>query len=271
MKVIISHDVDHITTWEHNKDLIIPKFIVRGFIELGLGYISTTEIMGRLKGIILNKWQNLEELMKFDRENNVSSTFFFGVSNGKGLKYSIEDSKFWIKETLQKGFDIGVHGIAFNNYDDIKDEYEIFRNLSGLERFGIRMHYLRCNIDTPGLLNKVGFFFDSSIYEKRNPYKVGSLWEFPLHTMDGYIFCKNNLWQNQNLKQSKETTKRIIEKAFEKDINYFTVLYHDDFFSDSFRTYKEWYIWVVRYLQDNKIKFVSYNEAIKELEGVNVQ
>ncbi len=37
MKIIISHDVDHITVLEHNRDLIIPKFIVRSFLYKGLG------------------------------------------------------------------------------------------------------------------------------------------------------------------------------------------------------------------------------------------
>jgi hypothetical protein len=44
MKIIISHDIDHITVFEHKKDLIIPKFIIRSFIELGLGYISFSEL-----------------------------------------------------------------------------------------------------------------------------------------------------------------------------------------------------------------------------------
>jgi hypothetical protein len=29
MKVIISHDVDHVSVIEHKKDLIIPKFWIR--------------------------------------------------------------------------------------------------------------------------------------------------------------------------------------------------------------------------------------------------
>ena len=58
IKVIISHDVDHITAWEHSKDLIIPKFVARMFVEHGLGYISRCEVKSRLlssrtDGIIL--------------------------------------------------------------------------------------------------------------------------------------------------------------------------------------------------------------------------
>ena len=80
MKVIISHDVDHIKVWEHKRDLIIPKFIARSFIEFVLGYISFFELKNRGKSIIENRWQNLEELLQFDKENDVPSTFFIGVT-----------------------------------------------------------------------------------------------------------------------------------------------------------------------------------------------
>ena len=39
MKVIISHDIDHITAREHLTDTIIPKFIIRNKIELLTGKI----------------------------------------------------------------------------------------------------------------------------------------------------------------------------------------------------------------------------------------
>jgi len=267
MKVVISHDVDHITPWEHKSNLIIPKQTIRSLIELSLGYISISEILHRIKDILRNKWQNLESLLKFDKENSIPSTFFIGVSNGKGLNYTIKDAELWIKKILQEGFDVGGHGIAFNNHDAIKKEYENFRNISGLNKFGIRMHYLRNSDNTLKFLNKSGYLFDTTLYEFKNPFKVGDIWEFPLHIMDGHIINKNTKWQNQNLKQSKETTKRILANSHKADIKYFTVLFHDNYFSNSFKTWKEWYIWLIRYLKDNNIEFINYDGAIKELEA----
>jgi len=104
MKIIIYHDIDHITVFEHKKDLIIPKFIIRSFIELGLGYISFSELGLRFRDILKNKWNNIEELMAFSIENNVPATFFIGVNNGRCLSYSLEDSKFWINKIKEKGF-----------------------------------------------------------------------------------------------------------------------------------------------------------------------
>lgn len=267
MKAIISHDVDHITVWEHNKDLIIPKFLLRSAVELVNKSISVKEYLSRLKDILSNKWQNLEELMIFDKENEVNSTFFIGVYNGLGLAYSLENAQYWINNILKKGFDVGVHGIAYNNFYDMKKEYEVFKHISGQERIGIRMHYLRIDKNTLELLSKVGYYFDSTVYELCNPFKIGNLWEFPLCIMDGYVINKNSRWQNQNLKQVKDNTKKIMEEAFNKNLEYVTILFHDRYFSDSFWTWKEWYIWLIDYLKRNKIKFISFKDAIGELEN----
>jgi peptidoglycan/xylan/chitin deacetylase (PgdA/CDA1 family) len=265
MKIIISHDIDHITVFEHKKDLIIPKFIIRSFIEFGLGYISFSELGLRFRDILKNKWNNIEELMTFNIENNVPATFFIGVNNGRCLSYSLEDSKFWINKIKEKGFKIGVHGIAYDNLDSIKTEFEIFKQISGLDKFGIRMHYLMKNDETVELLSKTGYIYDSSIYGINNPIKIGDLWEFPLCIMDGYLVYKNSRYQNQTLEQIKDATKITLEEAYNKGINYFTILFHDRYFSDSFKTWKNWYIWLIEYLKKNNFEFIDFENAVNEL------
>lgn len=259
--------MDHITAREHKKDLIIPKFIVRSFIEFGLRYISSFELKNRFKCLIENKWQNIEELMQFDKENEISSTFFIGVANGVGLSYSLKNAEFWIKRIQQKGFDAGVHGIAFDDYMGIEKEHELFKEISKSNNFGIRIHYIRLASKTLDFLNRSGYLFDSSLYELKNPFRVGDLWEFPLHIMDGYVINKGSKWQDQTLEQAKETTKREIEEAYDGKIKYHTILFHDRYFSDSFRTWKKWYMWLIGYLKDNQLEFISYRDAIKELEA----
>ena len=268
MKAIITHDVDHITVWEHNEDLMIPKFLVRSSIELINKSISMKEYSLRLKDILNNKWQNIEELMIFDKENGINSTFFVGVSNGLGLSYSLKNAQYWIKNILKEGFDVGVHGIAYNNFDYMKKEYEVFNRISGQEKIGIRMHYLRSDKTTLELLSKIGYHFDSTLYGLLdNPFKIGNLWEFPLCMMDGYTIYKNSRFQNQNLEQVKDTTKKMVGEAFKKNLKYFTILFHDRYFSDSFWTWKEWYVWLIEYLRENKIRFISFEKAIEELEN----
>lgn len=204
--------------------------------------------------------------MRFNKENDIPSTFFFGVNNGVGLDYHLKDAEFWVRKVINEGFDVGVHGIAFDHHNTIKTEHDIFNKISGLKEFGIRMHYLRKSNETLTYLNQSGYVFDSSLYKLENPFKVGTMWEFPLHIMDGYIICKGSRWQNQNLIQSRETTKRIIDRCLKKGIKYFTVLFHDRYFSESFITWKEWYVWLIHYLKENKFIITDYRSAIRYLE-----
>jgi hypothetical protein len=266
VKIIVSHDVDHITVWEHKYDLIVPKFICRSFIEAALRSISISEIRNRFNDLLKNKWQNLEEIAQFDKENDVPSTFFIGVNNGVGLSYSPRSAEYWMKIILNKGFDVGIHGISFADYDGIRSEYEMFKSLSGLQKFGIRMHYLRNAANTVVALSQAGYMFDSTLYKFENPFKTGNMWEFPLHIMDGYLFYKNSRWQNQTLEQAKDQTKQAVEKAEKGNLNYLTILFHDRYFSKGFETWKEWYIWVIGYLRDNGFKFINYKNAVLELD-----
>jgi len=267
MKIIISHDVDHITVWEHWRDLVLPKCIVRSSIELALSRISFAEYWLRFKEITANKFHNLDELMLFDKKNNVNSTFFIGVNRGLGLCYSLKSAEYWTRRILGKQFDVGVHGVEFDNLEGIKKEYETFKQISGSSKFGIRMHYLRSSKDTLKFIDKASYIFDSTLYESKNPYKIGNLWEFPLHIMDGYLFNSNSKWQNQSISQVKDQTLRILEQADKKGIKYFTLLLHDRYFSNSFKAWKEWYVWVIEYLKKNGCEFVTYRDAIRELEA----
>lgn len=267
IKVIISHDVDHLTVWEHKRDLIIPKFIIRSSIELLIGSISLKEYLYRFKDFIKNKWNNINELMEFNKQYNIPATFFFAVNNGLGLSYNLDDANRYINLLKEYNFEIGIHGIEFDDLDKMKKEFELFKKLSGEKEFGIRMHYLRHNKNTLNLLSHIGYSFDSSVLEDKNPYKIGNMWEFPLHIMDGYIIQgKGKRWQSKTLEEIKNDTKKRLEDLHKKGVKYVSILFHDRYFSDSFITWKNWYIWLIEYLKENKVEFISYKNAIKRLE-----
>ncbi|MDQ7786438.1 MAG: hypothetical protein RDU01_02415 [Thermodesulfovibrionales bacterium] len=267
MKVIISHDIDHITAFEHMHDLILPKFFMRSSLETLLGTISWNEYNHRFQIFLKNKWHNLEELMAFDKTHSIPSTFFVGVAHGRGLRYSLQDAAFWIDRILREGFEAGVHGIVDDNYELLADEHKRFKDITGLAQFGIRMHYLKTCHETMGFLDKAGYMFDTSLFTFSAPFKAGNLWEFPLHIMDGYIMCNKRRWQNQTLCQAKDNTKIILDGLNKIKLKYITILFHDCYFSDSFSTWKEWYVWVVDYLKINKVVFISYADAVRELNS----
>ena len=267
MKVIISHDVDHLSADEHRADLIIPKFLIRSNIEWAMGAIPLKELFERLRELTANKWQNLAELMAFDRENGVPSTFFLAVNQGKGLAYSAASAAPWIRRIAENGFDVGVHGIAFDDPAAMLREFEVFRQLSKISSFGLRMHYLRTNDMTLSRLDQTGYLFDSTIYATRNPYRVGRMWEFPLHMMDGFLVCDHGRWQRDGLAGIKERTRTRIAELQDQGIEYLTILFHDRYFSGSFAAWRDWYIWLIRHCQTSGLEFTDYRTAVARLDS----
>lgn len=271
MKAIISHDIDHITVWEHLfKDAIIPKHLARMHIELVSGKISLREYTLRWSEFFKNKWQNIDELITFNNINKVPSSFFIAVSKGVGLNYSNESCLLWIDQMKNRNCEIGIHGIAYKDTEEIKAEFELFKKLSQLNNFGIRMHYVRNTQSTFDLLAQTGYLFDSTEHAFKNPYKIGSMWEFPFQIMDGWIIENHKKWQSLNLKKAKEKTIRLIDKAKENQLDYLGIDFHDRYFSHSYETWLNWYIWLVEYLKTNGVEFINYGEAVKELEKKSI-
>lgn len=267
MKAIVSHDIDHLTLTEHYlNDTIVPKFFIRTFIELTSGKISVTEFMHRFGDVFKNQWQHIEELHAFNIKNGVPTTYFIGVKRGLGLSYSQQQSEYWIKKMLQLGCRVGVHGIEFASIEKISEEYNLFKRLSLQQSFGTRMHYIRKNESTFTNMAKAGYVFDSSEMDYKAPYKINTMWEFPFQLMDSYVIEKPKQWQSRNFQQSCEESKRVIDKVVQLNLPYLGIDFHDRYFSASHKTWKEWYMWLIEYLRAQKIEFIDFNSAIKELE-----
>ncbi len=267
MKIIISHDVDHITVSEHLNDLQVPKFIVRSVIEVILGKISTNELFLRFKNLFANKWNNINEIMEFNRERKIPATFFVGLNNALGLNYNSQLATKWIQKIVRNGFDCGVHGIAFDNQSAINDEYNRFKQISGLENFGIRMHYLRKDTETLKMLAKAGYSFDSTIYSLHNHYFIDSMVEFPLQIMEVYELENHKKWQTRTTREAVKSTLEKLELAKKQGIEYLSILFHDRHFDDSFKSWKDWYVEIIEYCISNNYQFIDYQNAVAEIKN----
>ncbi len=266
MKAIISHDIDHITVWEHLfKDAIIPKSIARYHIELLTGKISVIEFFSRFGDFFHNKWNNIVELHQYNLSMNIPSSFFIGVRNGLGLSYSKQAAKFWMNKMSELKCEVNIHGIAYSTLEEIKQERDEFFALSELGRAGIRMHYVRMENDTLQNLAQAGYYFDSTEHSFKNPYKVGDMWELPFQIMDGWVIEHGHRWQTKNLEQAIEETKKIIDKSHASNLKYLGIDFHDRYFTKSFSTWIDWYTWITEYLSNNGIEFIDFNSAVKEL------
>lgn len=264
MYIIISHDVDHLFGRDHwLRDLIYPKLWVRSTIQLFAKKISLNEWWLRCSSCFRHKRNNIEELMQFDKENGIPSTFFFGVNQGLGLSYKPLEAKDTVIKVHNAGFDVGVHGIVYDSEDGIKKEYNEFVNTMGFEPCGIRMHYVRFDKNTFIYEADAGYRFDSTEFDKKNngtrksPYRVGRMWEFPLTIMDGYL--------PDGLDAMKEATNKLIKESEEKQLQYVTILFHDCYFCEEYKDLLQWYMWLVAYLKKEH-QFISFSEAISQLE-----
>ena len=270
IKVIVSHDVDHLFSKDHwFRDLIYPKMWVRNTIQLIKKDIIYKEWWLRNTSCFRKTIHNLEALMDYDEAHGVPSTFFFGMNQGLGMSYKPEEAKPVIRRVHERGFDIGVHGIEYQDYEGMKREFNIFKEIAGFVPCGIRMHYVRYDGQTFDKLNQIGYSFDTSEFDKSNsgtrktPYQVGNMWEFPLAIMDGYL--------PQKFEKAKIKTLEILDECKEKSLQYITILFHDNQFCDDYHDIRKWYIWLTDYLSESEeFNFISYRDAIFELQNGSV-
>lgn len=267
MKIIISHDVDHLYNRDHLfRDLIFQKLIIRSFFHLLKGKISFKTFFWRCVSVFERRLNRIDEIMQKDKTEGIPSAFFFGMSQGLGMSYKPSEAAEMIKKVQSNGFSVGVHGVEYQNFQNIEEEYRQFIKLSNQKEFGIRTHYVRFDENTFEKFAHAGYIYDTSEFNKREleikgPYKVGNMWEFPLHIMDGYIIPFGDL------EQGKKNTISAIQKAEKKKMPYCTILFHDYQYNE--KTYpdeKEWYDWLIGYLKKKDYEFVSYEDAILELE-----
>jgi hypothetical protein len=266
MKIIISHDIDHLYPSDHVfRDFIFPKLWIRSFIELYQRNIGVKTCFHRLISLFDKRLNRIPEIIEFDILHNIRSVFFFGMDNILGMSYKKNIAIPWINLVLEKGFDAGVHGVEIENAIKMKKEFDDFQKITSINSFGIRTHYVRYNENTFDKMADLHYAFDTSEFNKRQielkpPYKIGNMWEFPLHIMDGYILTGS-------LATAKEKTVAALEKGKETGLKYFTFLFHDYLFNENtYPKHKAYYEWFVNYCITHNLGFVSYKEAIAELD-----
>lgn len=266
MKIIISHDVDHISTYEHMSDLVVPKYIGRAGVELLKGRIGPGQFATRMGEMLVGKWQFIRELAAFDAQLGIKSTFFFAVGNGMGLAYQPEAAREMLHEVIAAGHDVGIHGIARDTVENIRAERLRFETVYGVPCRGQRMHYLHPD---PALLDAVaaaGFVYDSSLRGDGPAQKKAGLWSFPVHLMDGDVMLGGRRYQNVSVREAIESTRCRIETLAESGVDYVSLLFHDRYFSAGHMAWRDWYQEIVGWAIREGYIFCNYEQAVKELE-----
>jgi peptidoglycan/xylan/chitin deacetylase (PgdA/CDA1 family) len=267
LKIIISHDIDHIRVSEHFfRDTIVPKFIVRSHLEWLNRKISLQELLLRFKEVLFNRWEHVRELNAFNKQYQIPATFFIATAKGTGLNYSNMDAKLIGQFILEEKVDLGIHGIAHDTFEKINNEHSKFCELFGSRPKGNRMHYLKNSPQTFDHFRSAGIQYDSTLFEFINPYWMQGFWEFPIQLMDGWVIECRSSWQKNDIKKALDDSKRAVDKALKANLNYFTIDFHDRYFSPAFQTWMDWYTELIHYLHSNKFQFTTFENAIQSLE-----
>lgn len=267
MKIIISHDVDHLFRKDHRKDLFFPKLLMRGLIDCCRKNISAKEFFSRSKLLLRKEIHNLYDVASLDRSYDIDSSFYFGMRKGLSMNYGGNNALKIIKKIKEMGFETGVHGVEFEDFLRMKEEKCLYEQLLKEDAEGIRIHYVRLNESTLQNLDKVGYKYDSSEFDKgkgtclKQHYKIGNMWEFPLCLMDVYL--------PKGFRNKQDESIRLIKRAEENGVKYFTILSHDFYYNEMFSEFKNWYEWLLQWLLEQGYQFTSYKDAIRELEQIN--
>ena len=256
MKIILSHDVDHLSGLEHWRDVYWPGLWLRSTKALLQRRMDPAQFFWRCWPI--QRLERISEVLEADRSVGGKPTFFFGMSNGLRLSYSHYQVKPYLQFLQEEKVSIGIHGMAFCDLALMRKEFNSFQELAGREPVGIRNHYLRTCENTLNNMDELGYHFDSTSYEVAAPRKIGSMWEFPITLMDV------SLGIDSDLESMKRQSMVIYEQALSAEIPYFVLNFHDNYFSASYENLKAWYLWFIKFLSD-KHEQTSFEQAIKDL------
>ena len=228
----LTHDVDFVRIADHKLDHTMWGFVYRAsigsFFNLVKQRISFRSFLKNLKalvslpaihlGLCKDFWRE-----DFDRfvslERDLKATFFFIPFKGRpGEKvqrrhperrvaaYDVTQETALLRELTDSGNEIGVHGIdAWHDAEKGRAERRRLDAATTKAGPGIRVHWLCFDADSPRVLEKAGFEYDSTIgYNETVGYRAGTaqvfrpdgaetLLELPLHIQDGALFYKGYL------------------------------------------------------------------------------
>jgi len=250
MKIIVSHDVDHLYLSEHWKDRFLPGLMIRTVKDLRSGNVQIKGAINRFS----YRLNRIRELVEFNENIGVTSNFFFGMANGLGLSYHSEKARPFIEHLVSKNIFVGLHGMAYDNKEALLNESKLLEEILGYKPEGIRNHYLRQSESTKRIMAEVGFKFDSTDRGLINPSMIDGIYSFPISIMDVDVIkpgCHyNKIW---------EDTLSIVQNAKLNSLECFVINFHDVYFSSvAYPIHYKWYINLIKYLKSEGCEFGNF-------------
>ncbi|MDD2338905.1 MAG: polysaccharide deacetylase family protein [Methanosarcina sp.] len=211
----------------------------------------TAQLLWKLRGKEYSPYLNLSKIMDLEAGYGAKSSFYFIATEADPIRfrYDIEDIESHLKEVLDRGWEVGLHGgyYSYNNLEALKKEKKRLETVLGKAVQGFRNHYLRFKTpDSWEILADAGFRYDSTFgYHDcagfRNgmchpfkPYNLNTgkeidILEIPLIVMDVALFA-----ESKSFGEAWERTKKLIDITASLN-GVITLLWHNFVFGCNFR------------------------------------
>jgi hypothetical protein len=294
--VCLTHDVDHVGIRNHKWDHTMFGFLYRALIGSVIGFCKgrrssrqlATNWMAALAlpfvylGLAKDFWNQFDRYI--DIEKDLNSTFFVIPTKGepgggrdgpapskRATRYDASEIADQIGRLLSARCEIGVHGIdAWRDATKGRAELEEIRRVAGVSELGVRMHWLFFDEQSPAMLEKAGFSYDSTIgYNETIGYRAGTtqafkplgverMLELPMHIMDTALFYPAYL--NLSPKEARTVVAPLIENAARFG-GVLTVNWHDRSIAPE-RLWDDAYIRLLEDLKGRQGWFATANQAV---------
>ena len=245
----LTHDVDHpsirLHRWDHTAWGFLYRALIGSVLDVVRGRASVRNLMknwaaaARLPfvyaGLARDFWLDFDRYLSI--EQHAGSTFFVlpfkgepgRTENGSAPRmraagYGVTDIDDRIQAVIKHGGEIGLHGIdAWMDSASAEAEKAQIERVTGAPIPGVRMHWLYFNSESPAILEKAGFAYDSTVgYNETIGYRAGTaqvykppnvshLLELPMHVMDTALFYPDHLGLSSV--EASERVGALIENA----------------------------------------------------------
>jgi hypothetical protein len=285
----LSHDVDFTGIREHKLDMTTWGFLYRAIlgsvVDVLRGKRSWSQLLRNWKAafsvpLVYLGWSD-DFWLEFDRyleiEKGLNATYFFipfknhpgALRTGpaprhRAAKYDLAETKDDVHKLRQQGCEVGLHGIdAWRDLQRAQIEANRICEMTGQSEIGVRMHWLYFDEESPRILDRAGFSYDSTFgYNDALGFRAGTtqvfspsnaehLLELPLNIQDTAMFypSRMNLSELKAIHSCKELLEVTAMRGGVVTVNWHTRSLSPerlwgDFYAtllDEMRRYRVWF------------------------------
>jgi hypothetical protein len=233
-------------------------------------------------GIARDPWAGFDRYLEI--EACLGSTYFVipkrdyagrqadrGRAARRASRYTVGEIRPQLEKIISAGCEVALHGLdAWLDSASAAEERQALLQTLGPTEVGVRMHWLLFAEESPVLLDRAGFSYDSTFgYNETVGYRAGTtqayrpigaanLLELPLHVMDTALFFPEYL--NLSNAGAEKLVWRLIDDM-ERFGGALTINWHDRSIAPE-RLWEDFYLKLLRELRTRQAWFPTATQAV---------